>query len=115
MLGVMYTNAHLPIILATMARRRDHRDFERGVSNKHIGGLKGVCVRASVCVKHQIMKFPMEEWCRIPRIEFQTLVESMPRCIEAVLVCDGSKCLLRHFGVSFILAVTCTELYCLNL
>ena len=33
----------------------------------------------------QIMEFLIEEWCRIPPVEFQTLVESMPRQIEAVL------------------------------
>ena len=32
-----------------------------------------------------VMEFIVEEWCHIPPIEFQTLVEAMPRCIEAVL------------------------------
>ena len=31
MLKVMYKNVRLPIILATMANRRDLSDFERGV------------------------------------------------------------------------------------
>ena len=39
--------------------------------------------------KHQIMEFLVEEWCHIPPIEFQTLVESMPRQIEAVLEAHG--------------------------
>jgi hypothetical protein len=39
--------------------------------------------------KHQIMEFIMEELSYIPPIEFQTLVESMPRCIEAVLAARG--------------------------
>ena len=39
--------------------------------------------------KHQIMEFLMEEWCHIPPIEFQTLVESMPRCIEAITARDA--------------------------
>ena len=94
----MYKNAQLEIILATMARRRDLSYFEGGVWKE----------RAQVCVspdlnpienfweilerflapstKHQIMEFVMEEWCGIPQIEFQTLVESMLRCIEAVLL-----------------------------
>jgi hypothetical protein len=56
--------------------------------------------------KHQMMEFLVKEWCPIPPIEFQTLEESMPRPIEAVLACGA---LLRHYvGVSFILAVTCT-------
>jgi hypothetical protein len=29
------------------------------------------------------------EWCRIPPIEFQTRVESMPRYIESVLARGG--------------------------
>ena len=35
MLRVMYKNDQFPIILATMARRRDLSDFERGVSKEH--------------------------------------------------------------------------------
>jgi hypothetical protein len=35
--------------------------------------------------KQQLMEFLVEDWCRNPSIEFQTLVESMPRHIEAVL------------------------------
>ena len=38
--------------------------------------------------KHQIMEFLMEEW-RIPPIELQTLVESKPRPIKAVLKARG--------------------------
>ena len=41
--------------------------------------------------KHQIMEFLVEQWCCIPPIDFQTLVESMPRCIEAILV-RGDQC-----------------------
>jgi hypothetical protein len=47
--------------------------------------------------KDQIMKFLMEEWCRNPLIEFQTLVESMWSLIEAVLTHGGP----------FMLADTC--------
>ena len=43
----------------------------------------------SPLTKHQIMEFIVEEWCRIPPIEFQPLVESMPRSIEAVLARGG--------------------------
>ena len=39
--------------------------------------------------KHKIIEILVEEWCRIPPIEFQTLVESMPRCMEAVMARDG--------------------------
>ena len=39
--------------------------------------------------KHQIMEFLVEEWFGIPPIEFQTLVESMPMHIEAVLAARG--------------------------
>ena len=35
--------------------------------------------------KPQMMEFLVEEWCRVPPIEFQTLVESMPRRTEAVV------------------------------
>jgi hypothetical protein len=35
--------------------------------------------------KHQITEHLVEEWCRFAPIEFQTLVESMPRYIEAIL------------------------------
>jgi hypothetical protein len=45
MLRVMYENAQLPVILVIMARRRDLRDFERGVSKEH-RGIK-VCVYVS--------------------------------------------------------------------
>jgi hypothetical protein len=33
-----------------------------------------------------MMEIIMEEWCRFPPIEFQTVVEPMPRCIDAILV-----------------------------
>ena len=39
--------------------------------------------------KHQMMEFLVEEWYRNPPIEFQTLVESIPRCIEAFLAHGG--------------------------
>ena len=48
-------------------------------------------------------KLLMEEWCRIPPIEFQILVESMPRCIEAVLTCGDPT---PYVGVSFVLVVS---------
>ena len=35
--------------------------------------------------------FLVEEWCRIPPAEFQTLVDSMPRCIQTVLAARGVK------------------------
>jgi hypothetical protein len=44
----MYEKALLPIILATMARRRDLSDFERRVLKGHRG------VKGHVCVSHQI-------------------------------------------------------------
>ena len=47
--------------------------------------------------EHQIMEFLLEEWCRIPPIEFQTLVESMPMCTEAAL----ANTLLRQFMLVF--------------
>ena len=48
------------------------------------------------------------ECYRITKIEFQTLVESMSRCIETVLA-RGAQHPIQTFyvGVSFILAVTC--------
>ena len=52
-----------------------------------------------------MMEFIVEEWCCIPPIEFQTLVESMTWCIEAVLTARSAKTL--YVGVSFILGVTC--------
>ena len=106
---VMYKNSQLPIILATIARRKDLSDFEREVSKENRGFKGGVCVSVTrsqpnwtlgemgdsgavpetvfppPSTKHQIMEFIMEEWCRLPPIEFQTLVESTRRCIEAVL------------------------------
>ena len=39
--------------------------------------------------KHPIMQFLMEECCLLPPLEFQTLVESMPWHIEAVLAARG--------------------------
>jgi hypothetical protein len=53
-----------------------------------------------------MMEFLVEQWCHIPPIEFQTLVEYMPRRIAAVLWWPNA--LLRHYvGITFILAVTC--------
>ena len=37
--------------------------------------------------KLQLIEFLVEEWCRIPPIEFPTPVESMPRCIKAGMAC----------------------------
>ena len=56
----------------------------------------------------------MEEWCHIPPIEIQTVVESMPRCIEAVLAL-GARCPVKtlNVAVSFVLAVTCVLLHAL--
>uniref|UniRef100_A0A0E9XFQ8 Uncharacterized protein n=1 Tax=Anguilla anguilla TaxID=7936 RepID=A0A0E9XFQ8_ANGAN len=34
-------------------------------------------------------EYLLEEWCSVPPAEFQRLVESMPRCTEAVLVARG--------------------------
>ena len=42
--------------------------------------------------EHQMVEFLVEEWCRVPPIEFQTHVESIPRCIEAVLFPVGPMC-----------------------
>ena len=39
--------------------------------------------------KHQMREYLLEEWCSIPPVEFQRLVESMPRRIEAVLAARG--------------------------
>ena len=39
--------------------------------------------------KYQKITFLMEEWCCISPIEFQTIVEYIPRCIEAVLARGG--------------------------
>ncbi|XP_064795629.1 PRKC apoptosis WT1 regulator protein-like isoform X3 [Oncorhynchus masou masou] len=39
--------------------------------------------------KHQMMEFPVEEWCCIPPVEFKTIVESTPRRIDAVLAARG--------------------------
>ena len=51
MLRVGYKNAQLPIILSTMARRRDLRDFERGASKKlTVRSLKGVYACICACV-----------------------------------------------------------------
>jgi hypothetical protein len=49
----------------------------------------------------------VEKWCHIPPKEFQALVESMPRFIEAVLV---AQCPIKtlYVGVYFIFPVTCT-------
>ena len=55
--------------------------------------------------KQQIMEFLVDKWCRIPPTEFQTQVESMPRCIEAVPVARG-PIKTPYVGVSFILSVT---------
>jgi hypothetical protein len=90
-------------------------DFKRGVSKEHKG-----CVRFKECVsvsqspdcnpiehfweilkqrlsqhfttptKHQIMEFLMEESYHPIPIDYETLVESMPRPIEAVLVARGA-------------------------
>ena len=57
--------------------------------------------------KQQIMEFLMEEWCRLPPTEFQTLVESMSRCIEAVLMVAQHPIKTLYVGVSCILTVTC--------
>jgi hypothetical protein len=96
----MYNNDQLPQILATMPRR-DLSDFERGVSYEY-SGFKG-CVCVCLCLSHQISTQLntweiLEEWCRIPPIEFQTLVESMPRCIEAVVAAHGGpiKCPIKR-------------------
>ncbi|CDQ87545.1 unnamed protein product, partial [Oncorhynchus mykiss] len=48
--------------------------------------------------KHQMMEFNVEEWCCIPPIEFQTLVESMPRRIAALVVLPNA---LKHSMLVF--------------
>jgi hypothetical protein len=77
------------------ARRRDLSDFERGVSKEN-SGFKG-CVSVTQLntlreilgrrlrqrfsppsIKHQMMECLVEQRCRIPPIEFQTHVESIP-------------------------------------
>ena len=101
----MYENSQLPSILATIARIRDLSDFEWVVSKEHRGFKVCVCVSVTrsehllehllenlewrlrqsfppPSTKHQIIEF-------LPPREFQTLVESMPRCIEAVLARGG--------------------------
>jgi hypothetical protein len=103
MLRVMNKNAELPVILATMARR-DLSDFERRVLKGHRGFKGCMCVLITIyepkgCLrqcflppstKHQIITFLRGKWCCVPPIEFQKLVESMPRRLEAVLaVCGG--------------------------
>jgi hypothetical protein len=54
-----------------------------------------------------MMEFLMEEWHHIHPIEFQALVESILRHIDAVL---AARALLRHFMLvfPFTLSVTCT-------
>ncbi len=51
--------------------------------------------------KHQMREYILEEWCSIPPVEFQRLVESMPRCIEAVLVARGAQHLTKTCYVGF--------------
>jgi hypothetical protein len=55
------------------------------------------------------MALLVEGLCRISPIEFHKLVESMPRCIEAVLARGDPMAYKKtlHVGLSFILAVTC--------
>lgn len=50
------------------------------------------------------MEFLVEEWCRIPPIEFQTL-ESMPMCMEGVLAQRSNKTLCWCFLYSVKLPV----------
>jgi hypothetical protein len=87
-----------------MARRRDLSNFERGVSKENRGFKGCVCLSdlnpiehlweiLERCLrwhfpstKHKTMEFLVEEWCRNPPIEFQTLVGSMLKHIEAVVV-----------------------------
>jgi hypothetical protein len=45
-------------------------------------------------------EFLVEEWCHIPPIEFQTLVESMPRHIEAVLAARGGPMALGSISTT---------------
>ena len=77
MLRVMYKNPQLPIILATMARRRDLSDLERGVSKElsvsqspdlnPVEHLWEILERWP-STKHQMMEYLMEKWCHIPLI-----------------------------------------------
>ena len=50
--------------------------------------------------KHQIIECFDEEWCHIPPIEFQTLVESVTRCIEGemeILVSCTTECIFHIY------------------
>ena len=58
---------------------------------------------STIINKHQIIEFLRKEWCPFPPMEFQTLVEYMPKHIEAVLVAQRPKTL--YVGIFFILAV----------
>jgi hypothetical protein len=60
--------------------------------------------------RQQMMEFLVVEWCHILPIEFQTLVESMSRHSEAVLVVAQHPIKTLYVGVSFILSVTCRSL-----
>ena len=51
--------------------------------------------------KHQMMEILVEEWCRIPPIEFQTLVESMPKVLWSRSGLWWPNALLKHFMLVF--------------
>ena len=68
----------------------------RSQPNGTIMGDSGAQLVPPPSTKHQMMTFLVEEWCRIPPVGFQTLVESMPRCFEAVLPRSGPNAPLRH-------------------
>jgi hypothetical protein len=57
----------------------------RSQTNERLMGNSGAAPETSFpqpSTKHNMMEFLVEERCRIPPTEFQTLVESMLRCIE---------------------------------
>jgi hypothetical protein len=62
--------------------------------------------------QHQMTDFLEEDWCGIPPIEFQTLVESMPRCVEGRLAACGGP--IKTICLCFLyLAATCMSI-CIN-
>ena len=60
---------------------------------KHLWDIPERCLRQRFpppSNRCELNNFLVEEWCRIPPAEFQTLGESMPRRIQAVLAkCGG--------------------------
>ena len=99
---VMYKDAGQAIILATVAT--GHEWSLNGLHENNVNHMQWpsqsqnlnpiehsweILERFPPTIKHDMMEFLVEEWCRIRRIELQTLVQSIPKCIEAVLVRGG--------------------------